>query len=135
MPPHRRQQAHFDPLQFLCKQAAGDFNSVFSCAGETSKEKNKVLDIKGSWDPSARFKLHRVSGEAPAKTQILFHNQHELVAIIPEGQSFSSEFVRGIVIRDMLRFHIYAINAEHENEPAFVRLEGDLYGAGELLSY
>lgn len=124
---------HFDPLQFLCKQVAGDFNAVFSASGETIKDQSAPLKISGSWDRSAKFVLKHVSGEAPAKTQIRFFYEHDLVHLIPEGERFSTELTRGIVILDMTKFFINAVNAEHEKESCYVRLEGDLYGAGELL--
>lgn len=130
-----RSKETFDPLMFLCKQAAGDFNAVLSASGETSKAPGGAMKIEGPWDRSSRFKCHRITGTAPEKTVIQFYDQKELVHIVPEGKEFASEMVRGFVIRDMTRFKIFAVNSEKEKEPVFIRIEGDLYGASELLSY
>lgn len=131
--PRQATNPHFDPLQFLCKQVAGDFNGVFGASGETVKDLSKPLKISGSWDRSAKYVLHHISGECPEKTELRFFYEHDLVHIIPEARRFSSELIRGIVILDMTKFFINAINSEKENESCYVRLEGDLYSPGELL--
>lgn len=124
----------FDPLLFLCKQAAGDFNAVLSASGYTVKElSEEFLTIKSAWDRSSKFVIKRITGEAPEKTELLFRHRGELVHYVPEAQKFSTESVRGIVVMDMTKFNIHALNATKQKEPVYVRLEGDLYGAQEFV--
>lgn len=116
-----------DPLLFIAKFYAGDFNSQIYFEGERTESKQaKHLP----WDPSSKLVIRHVTAEGPKESNVVIRLQGDLVHYIPEAEKYSSSDLNIVVRRlNALEAVFSGVNAGK----IIVRLEVDLYPPNLML--